>query len=74
MLKRTCADLGGGHLKGELETSDGAVSFIGFRMDIDDALVGHALDVLAVLEKNELQGNVSPQLRFIDFRKSERSL
>lgn len=70
---RNLRRLSGGHLKGELETSDGAVSFIGFRMDIDDALVAHALDVLAVPEKNEWQGHNSPQLRIIDFRKSERS-
>lgn len=67
---RNVRRLAGGHLKGELETSDGAVSFIGFRMDIDDALVGKALDILAVPEKNEWQGIVSPQLRLVDFRTS----
>jgi len=67
---RNLRKLSGGHLKGELETSSGYASFIGFRMDIDDDLVSCPLDILAVVEKNEWQGRVSVQLRLIDYKKS----
>jgi single-stranded-DNA-specific exonuclease len=67
---RNLRKLNGGHLKGELETSSGFASFIAFRMDISDDLVSSALDVLAVVEKNEWQGRISVQLRLIDYKKS----
>lgn len=67
---RNLRKLTGGHLKGELETSSGFASFIGFRMDIDDDLVSSALDILAVIEKNEWQGRINIQLRLIDYKKS----
>jgi single-stranded-DNA-specific exonuclease len=58
----------GGHIKGELEGQDGVISFIGFRMDIDEKWVNCALDVLGVLERNEWQGRLNVQLRLCDFR------
>lgn len=67
---RNLRRLNGGHIKGELENASGFMSFIGFRMDIDDELAHHALDVLGVMEKNEWQGRVSAQLRLIDYKKS----
>lgn len=69
---RNLRKLKGGHLKGELETEEGAVSFIGFRMDIDDDLVYSPLDILAAVEKNEYLGRVNVQLRLIDYKKSPR--
>lgn len=67
---RNLRKLNGGHLKGELESISGFASFIGFRMELPDDLVACALDVLAVVEKNEWQGRVSVQLRLIDYKKS----
>ena len=67
---RNLRKLQGGHLKGELECSAGFASFIGFRMDINDDLASSALDILAVIEKNEWQGRISVQLRLIDYKKS----
>ncbi len=67
---RNLRKLDGGHLKGELENKQGFASFIAFRTDIDDELATEALDVLAVVEKNEWQGRISPQLRIIDYKKS----
>lgn len=67
---RNLRRLNGGHIKGELETTDGAVSFIGFRMDISDELANSPLDVLGVVEKNEWQGKLSVQVRLVDYKKS----
>ncbi len=66
---RNLRRLQGGHIKGELESSNGCISFIGFRMNIDDDFAHHALDVLGVIEKNEWQGRVSLQLRLIDLKR-----
>lgn len=67
---RNLRRLDGGHLKGELEGRDGFVSFIGFRMSIEDEMATSPLDVLGVAEKNEWQGRVSLQLRLLDYKKS----
>jgi single-stranded-DNA-specific exonuclease len=66
---RNLRRLNGGHLKGELETDEGFLSFIGFRMDIDDEWAKSQLDVVGVLEKNEWQGRVLAQLRLVDYKK-----
>lgn len=68
---RNLRRLSGGHLKGEVENSQGRASFIAFRMDIADELVSTPLDILAAVERNEWQGNVSAQLRLIDYKKSQ---
>lgn len=65
---RNLKKLSGGHLKGELETKEGAISFIGFRMDVDDDMANSTLDVLGVVEKNEWLGRISLQFRIIDFK------
>lgn len=67
---RNLRRLNGGHLKGEIENAQGRASFIAFRMDIADELVSTPLDILAAVEKNEWQGNISAQLRLIDYKKS----
>src|SRR5690606_35960100 len=48
VFMRNLRRLDGGHLKGELESASGTVSFIGFRMDIADDMANVALDVLGV--------------------------
>lgn len=68
---RNIKRLNGGHLKGELETKNGFISFIGFRMDVTDEMAQRPIDVLGVLEKNEWKSMVSLQLRLIDFRESK---
>ncbi|MCA9508251.1 MAG: single-stranded-DNA-specific exonuclease RecJ [Myxococcales bacterium] len=68
---RNLRRLNGGHLKGEIENSKGRASFIAFRTDISDELVSTPLDILAVIEKNEWLGNVSAQLRLLDYKRSE---
>lgn len=68
---RNLRKLAGGHVKGELEDSSGAASFIAFRTNIDDELAYSALDILAAVEINEWQGRRSVQLRIIDHRLSE---
>lgn len=70
VFMRNLKRLNGGHIKGELESPKGVLSFIGFRMDIDDRLASMALDALGILEKNEWNGRVSLQLRLVDFRES----
>ncbi len=65
---RNLRRLEGGHIKGELENSHGTISYIGFRMDIPDDLASRPLDILGVLEKNEWRGNITPQLRLIDYK------
>lgn len=65
---RNLRHLNGGHIKGELESNDGYLSFIGFRMSMTDEMANEPIDVLGVLEKNEWQGRVKPQLRLIDYR------
>lgn len=67
---RNLRRLTGGHIRGELENADGFLSFIGFRMDVDDELANCSLDVLGILEKNEWQGRICPQMRLIDFQKT----
>lgn len=67
---RNLRKLSGGHVKGELENSEGSASFIAFRTEIPDEFAQCAIDVLAVVEKNEWQGRISAQLRLVDFRKS----
>jgi single-stranded-DNA-specific exonuclease len=67
---RNLRRLSGGHIKGELEGARGFISFIGFRMNIDDDLAHDMLDVLGIVEKNEWQGRISLQLRLIDYKKS----
>lgn len=68
---RNIRRLNGGHLKGELENQDGFISFISFRMDIDDNAANQAMDYLGILEKNEWQGRVSLQLRLLDFKATQ---
>lgn len=67
---RNLRRLEGGHIKGEIESKDGAISFIGFRMDLKDDLVNKPLDFLGIVERNEWQGNISLQFRLIDYKKS----
>ena len=65
---RNLRRLNKGHIKGELETREGAISFIGFRMNIADEVAHVPIDVLGVLEKNVWNEKTSLQMRLVDFR------
>jgi len=64
---RNLRELSFGHLKGELESCNAKASFIAFRTAIPDELASKALDILAVVEKNEWQGRLNVQLRLVDY-------
>jgi single-stranded-DNA-specific exonuclease len=69
---RNLRRLEGGHIKGEIEGPSAAISFIGFRMNIDDSMAAQAIDIIAALEINIWQAKTNLQLRLIDYRISDK--